>query len=237
MSVEPSPLSFKDLEFEDWGLIDYEKAQEKQLALLEHVHETQGLGRVVFCTHPPLVTLGRQTLESDLCGWTGPIHQSSRGGRATYHGPSQIVIYPIINLHHPYSRNLKLEVVNFIRFLENLVIQTLDDYGIVALPHSNQSNQPSSHEESLNFKKNIETGVWVEHSKIASIGISVKKWITYHGIAINIDQDPEAFHGIKPCGYESSIMTNLESLLQRPIDHQEFKKRFTKKWTQIVFKE
>lgn len=221
----------QELYFEDWGLIDYEVAQSRQLEVLEKVHQRKSLGVIVFCTHPPIVTLGRQSQESDLCGWTGPLYQSTRGGRATYHGPSQIVIYFILNLHHPQSRALNWEVVNFLRAVENILINTLDLYGIKASPHPTAAIFES--DPSVN-SPHLETGVWVGQHKIASLGIAVKKWITYHGLAVNIDHDPKAFVGLNPCGYKASIMTNLQTLLQKPVPLFEFKERFKKEFIKFI---
>ncbi|MEO0337323.1 MAG: octanoyltransferase, partial [Pseudomonadota bacterium] len=95
------------LEFQEWGLIDYEEAAERQLLLLEKVAAGELPDQVVFCWHPPVVTLGRSSLPSDLQGWKGQVVETSRGGRATYHGPEQLVIYPIIDLSKP-RKNLRV---------------------------------------------------------------------------------------------------------------------------------
>jgi lipoate-protein ligase B len=84
---------------QDWGLIDYQEALNKQLELVEVLSQEQNHpGFLIFCTHPHVVTTGRQTKPEDIFAWKGPVVDVSRGGRATYHGPSQLVIYPIINL-------------------------------------------------------------------------------------------------------------------------------------------
>jgi lipoyl(octanoyl) transferase len=198
------------LEFQDWGLIDYEQALKKQLALLEIVHEKQSSGYLIFCTHPPVVTLGRATEANDLTGFKGHTVEVSRGGRATYHGPSQILIYAIVNLKFGRQGRNSREVVGFLRDFEKALVEVLKSYDVVAQGRSLQSKDAKSETD--------ETGVWVGSQKIASLGIAVKKWVTYHGAALNVDFDPKAHHGIKPCGFEPSIMTSLEELKGQKID-------------------
>ncbi len=205
------------LEFQDWGLIDYQQALQKQLELLEVVHEQQTPGYLIFCSHPPVVTLGRATQSHDLTGFDGPIVEVSRGGRATYHGPSQILIYAIVNLKLERQNRKPREVVGFLRDFENSLVQVLEAYAIKAQGKSLQKKQADSETD--------ETGVWIGNQKIASLGIAVKKWITYHGAALNFDHDPKAHKGIKPCGFEPSVMTSLEKVLNQKISKLEFVER------------
>lgn len=203
-----------DLTVLDWGLIDYEQALQKQLDLVEQVYLNQEIpGYLVFCSHPEVVTIGRQTQQDDLFDWTGKIVEVSRGGRATYHGPSQSVVYPIINLKKPRKNHGPQEVRGLIRDLEQALVLTLQQLGLTA--HGKTS-------KTADTKDLSDTGVWINDLKIASIGIAVRKWISFHGMAINILNDPQAFQGINPCGYNSSIMTNLEKQLGRPIAIHEF---------------
>jgi lipoate-protein ligase B len=205
------------LEFQDWGLIDYQRALKKQLELLEVVHEQQTPGYLIFCNHPPVVTLGRATESHDLTGFDGPIIEVSRGGRATYHGPSQILIYAIVNLKLERQNRKPREVVGFLRDFENSLVQVLESYAIKAQGKSLQRRQADSATD--------ETGVWIGNQKIASLGIAVKKWITYHGAALNFDHDPNAHQGIKPCGFDPSVMTSLEKVLNQKISKLEFVER------------
>lgn len=207
------PLEF-DLIFEDWGLMDYSQALEKQLQYLEQVNQENLPGRVIFCTHPAVVTLGRASQPSDLTDWQGPLMEVSRGGRATYHGPSQLVVYPIVNLRHARKNRAAKEVVGFIRDFEKAIVMTLQKYGLEAQGKSLQKKSENAMEDA--------TGVWIGSSKIASLGIAVKKWITYHGAAINLDEDPTAFRGLNPCGFSPSVMTNLERCCDRKIERGAF---------------
>jgi len=196
------------LKFEDWGLLDYEEALNRQLQKVEEVSKSQSedFGFLIFCTHPAVVTLGRKTQPGDLCGWQGPTKEISRGGRATYHGPSQLVVYPIFKIR---------DIGRYLRSFENAILNVLENYGVEAVGKTLQKKTEVSEEIE-------ETGVWVGRQKIASLGIGVKKWVTYHGAAINLDHDPEAFQGLKPCGFTSDTMVSLEKILNQKVDRLQF---------------
>lgn len=185
----------------DWGLIPYELAQEEQLKLVESVQKKPTDEFIVFCSHPPVVTLGRATEKSDMQGWGGEIFEVSRGGRATYHGPEQVVAYPILHL-----QTRKPDLHWYLRSLEDAIIRSLTYYDIKA-----------------GGKKDDATGVWIGEQKIASIGVAAKKWVTYHGLAVNINNDPLAFTGISPCGFTKSTMTSLEDVFKKPMSKDEYK--------------
>jgi len=209
-----------NLEVVDWGLIDYQEALEKQLALVERVAEDSSLapGYLIFCTHPPIVTLGRATKEGDVQTWSGPVIEISRGGRATYHGPSQLVIYPIVNLKIERRNRKAQEVHGFLRDFEEAIVKVLNDYGL--------QGQGRSLQKKLNTEfMEEETGVWLGHRKLASLGLAIKKWVTFHGAAVNVDLDPTAFQGLKPCGFSPSTMISLEEALKHKVDRQELQKK------------
>lgn len=200
--------------FEDWGLIDYEQALKKQIEYVDIVSAVENHpGFLIFCSHPEVVTVGRQTQSDDLFAWQGSVVEVSRGGRATYHGPSQVVVYPILNIKNARKNRGPQEVRGFLRDLEKSIVMTLKEYAVES--HGKTSEKK---EQSLE-----DTGVWVGSQKIASCGIAVKKWITFHGAAINVTNDPKAFQGIHPCGYKSDVMTNLELILSSKIDLNKFK--------------
>lgn len=203
------------LEFIDWGLVDYQVALDQQLSIVEDVAHDKRTDTLIFCTHPPIVTLGRGTQAEDVFAWQGPTVEISRGGRATYHGPSQQVVYPIINLNHPRGQRKEREIAGYLRALEDSIVNVLRSYGIDAVGKSLRKKDSVSQAQE-------ETGVWVGDKKIASLGIGVRKWITFHGAAINIDYDPSAFTGLKPCGFQSSTMISLEQLLNQKIDRTAF---------------
>lgn len=200
--------------FEDWGLIDYEQALKKQIEYVDVVSQTENHpGFLIFCSHPEVVTVGRQTQTDDLFAWHGSVVEVSRGGRATYHGPSQVVVYPILNIKNARKNRGPQEVRGFLRDLEKSIVMTLKEYSIES--HGKTSEKT---EQSLE-----DTGVWVGSQKIASCGIAVKKWITFHGAAINVANDPNAFQGIHPCGYKSDVMTSLEKVINSHVDLEKFK--------------
>lgn len=213
--MENQPLSF-----EDWGLLGYEQALERQLALVEKTAAENSAGTLVVCSHPPIITLGRATQEGDVFAWPGQVIEISRGGRATYHGPSQLVIYPILNLKHERHGRAPQEIAGYLRTLENVLIEWLGTYGIEAEGRSLRKKAPLAGEAE-------ETGVWVGHRKVASLGIGVKKWISYHGAAINLDHDPEAFIGMNPCGFRREVMVSVEELLGRRLDRAQATREIT----------
>ncbi|MGZ3779288.1 MAG: lipoyl(octanoyl) transferase LipB [Pseudobdellovibrionaceae bacterium] len=215
-----------DLIFQDWGLINYDEALLKQTELVEKVHSENLPGFLIFCTHSPVVTLGRATKPGDVFGWQGPTIEVSRGGRATYHGPSQLVIYPILNLTHTRKGRKDREIVGYLRVFEDAIVDVLNSYGIKAQGKSLQKN-PNTNSEA------DETGVWIENKKIASLGVAVRKWITFHGAAINLTYDPNAFKGLNPCGFTTDTMISLEQVLDNPVDVQSFKEKIKQSLLQV----
>lgn len=207
------------LEVIHWGLIDYQTALDRQIELAQKVFHDNLNGYLVVCTHPPVVTVGRKTQAGDIYAWNGSVIEVARGGRATYHGPNQIIVYPIINLKFERHQRKVQDVWGLIRAMENSMIQTLERYHIEAHGKSIESD---NHVQRADSQTNEETGVWVKHQKIASIGIGVKNWVSYHGLAINVEHDPNAFYGMNPCGFQNSIMTSLEAVLNKTVDRDEF---------------
>jgi lipoyl(octanoyl) transferase len=208
--------------FLDWGLIDYQEALDKQLQLVDEVIAQENhTGYIVFCTHPSVVTIGRQTQPEDIFAWKGPIIEITRGGRATYHGPSQLVVYPILNLKKPRKNRGPQEIRGFLRDFEKAIVDTIGEYGVTAVGRTDLRLNSSTDGRD-------ETGVWVRNQKIASLGIAVKRWVSYHGASINLDSDSEAFQGINPCGFSSSTMISLEKILNKPVDRSAFIEKLKK---------
>lgn len=185
----------------NWGLIDYQECEAKQLAVLEQIHHNQSPGHLIVCTHPEVVTLGKSSAPEDILNWSGATYHVNRGGRATYHGPEQIVIYCLVNLKFPGVHRKAKDIPDLLRGIEAACIQTLAEYKIAAVGKTN------SHSD-LN-----DTGVWVGSQKIMSLGVAVRHWISYHGLAFNYTLNPQAFQGIKPCGFTQSTMISLEEIL------------------------
>jgi lipoate-protein ligase B len=155
---------------------------------------------LLLCEHPPTYTCGRSTQAYHLPAETGPlehqgfaVHHIERGGSVTYHGPGQLIGYPIVDL-----RRQGRDVHRHIRRLEQALIQTLAVFGLTA------DARPGL------------TGVWIGPRKIAAIGIYVRRWITMHGFALNISLDLEPFTRIRPCGLDSKVVTSMAKLLSTP---------------------
>jgi lipoyl(octanoyl) transferase len=148
------------------------------------------LDELLLLEHEPVYTIGRTPDQSSLLGAAHlphPLFAINRGGRATYHGPGQLMGYPIIDL-----RRCGQDLHKYLRWLEQLLIEVLAEYGIAA-----------TQREAL-------TGVWVEDRKIASIGVGVRHWITMHGFALNVSGDLSPFNHIVPCGIDNVVMTSME---------------------------
>ena len=216
-----------DIDFIDWKRIPYLEAWEKQKELLKLRQENKIKDTFVFCEHDAIITLGRgKPKEGELPFFAPkdiPVVEIERGGLATYHGPGQLVCYPIVNL----SKDSQFPggILSFIRFLENWMINVLEFYGVSA--------------KSIDKK----TGVWVESSssnlkldkKIASIGIAVSHWVTYHGLAFNYNTGVEVWKSFNPCGLAGDIMTDLKSVSNNEIKYDDlvlqFKKTFPPDFT------
>jgi lipoyl(octanoyl) transferase len=182
------------------GLVPYEEAWELQRSVAAEVAAGTLPDTVLLLEHPPVVTLGRRADESELHipdGAEVEIVETDRGGKSTYHGPGQLVCYPILDL----TRHGQ-DVTRYCRDLEEALIRTLAAVGVEA-----------TRIEGL-------TGIWLESPprKIASIGIHVSKWVTTHGYALNVDLDPAPFtEWITACGLEDAAFTTMARELGRPV--------------------
>ncbi|ALJ56718.1 Octanoyltransferase [Candidatus Xiphinematobacter sp. Idaho Grape] len=157
-----------------------------------------GEERLLFLEHEPVFTIGKTRDKSSLLDpdhLPFPLHYINRGGQATYHGPGQLVCYPILNLA---SRGRDLH--RYLHFLEGVLIELLREYGL-------------SGERKKGF-----TGVWIENRKIASIGIGVRQWISMHGFALNVTKGLTGFSSIVPCGISGVVMTSLSQETGLEID-------------------
>lgn len=178
---------------ENWGLIDYEEALAKQRARLKKRARGELEDVLVLCEHPEVVTVGRALKESAMAvaGATLakiPVVNVARGGQATLHLPGQIVGYPILKLE-----GKKKDARGVLRMIEDVLIEALGDLaGLEAR------------------RKDAWTGVWVGERKIASIGIGIEGWVSYHGFALNVTNDLSRFQLISPCGLSPDIMTSVE---------------------------
>jgi lipoyl(octanoyl) transferase len=186
------------------GVTPYREAWDLQRSLAAAVGQGAMPETILLLEHAPVVTLGRRTEEGELHvpeGAEVEIVETDRGGKSTYHGPGQLVCYPILDLTRHGT-----DVKRYCRDLEEALIRTLDACGVEA-----------TRIEGL-------TGIWLERPprKIASIGIHVAKWITTHGYALNVDLDPAPFtHWITACGLEDAQFTTIARELGRPMSVDE----------------
>ncbi|MAF85366.1 MAG: lipoyl(octanoyl) transferase [Dehalococcoidales bacterium] len=184
------------------GIMPYELALKLQQRLTQARAEGDVPDVLLLLEHPPVVTIGRFRGEEDLIvppeiltGEEIAVFLTNRGGGITYHGPGQLVGYPILNI-----KENGLSVREYIWKLESVIIKLLLGLGI-------QGQRVLKH-----------PGVWVHEKKVCSIGIHVNRYITMHGFALNVSNDLRYFEYIRPCGLRSEMMTSLSQLLERPIE-------------------
>ena len=168
------------------GRVPYERVLERQHALVERRARGEIGDRLLLLEHPPVVTVGRGARPADVAGVSAPVVEVERGGEATWHGPGQIVGYPILRLEGR-ERDLHLHL----RRLEETLIRALSDFGLEA------------------GRRPPHTGVWTAGGKVASIGVAVRRWVTFHGFALNVDCDLSAFASFRPCGLDARVMTSV----------------------------
>lgn len=191
---------------EDWGLIEFSEAWRRQREIADAILVSTSDDVLVTCQHPPVITRGRRTLDNAMLTSDALLQQRGislvdvdRGGEATAHNPGQLVCYPVVNLEH-----FRPDLHWYLRTLEDAVIATLADVGL-----------PSG-------RVNGKTGVWIDGSrKICAIGIHCRKWVTTHGLALNVCNDLAIFDNIIPCGITDSAVTSLTQELRRGVDVHE----------------
>ena len=183
------------------GLVDYQKAWESQKAIHQDVVDGKRPNTLLLLEHPSVFTAGRRTEESEKPSDGTPVIDVDRGGRITWHGPGQLVGYPIVKLINP------TELVGFVREIESGLMAVCSDLGLATERIDGRS------------------GVWIRDSsgdrKIAAIGVRVAKGVTMHGFAINVNPDLTAFKSIIPCGISDAGVTSLEIELNRAITIEE----------------
>ncbi|MAW11486.1 MAG: octanoyltransferase [Verrucomicrobiales bacterium] len=184
-----------EISFEDGLEIQNNKVNERVRGIISD--------QVLLLEHEPVYTIGRtqdqSSLPEDRTNLPHPLFITNRGGKATYHGPGQLVGYPILNLKD-YKKDLHL----YLRSIERSIIKSCIQYGVQA-----------STKEGL-------TGVWCNDRKIASIGVGVRQWVSMHGFAINVNGDLSPFNEITPCGIQNAEMTNMETEIGGSINFKEF---------------
>ncbi len=217
----------KVVNFTDWGTIDYKSAWDQQETLFKELVDTKLLERefeissktvlkntLIFCEHPHVYTLGKSGDVSNLLldeeglkKANAVFYPINRGGDITYHGPNQLVVYPIFDLEQFFT-----DIHRYLRTLEEAVILTLAEYGIISGRYEGY------------------TGVWIDADnekarKICAMGVRCSRWVTMHGLAFNINTDLAYFKNIIPCGIDDKDVTSMERELGRKVEMEEVKEK------------
>ena len=215
------------VQFTDWGLIDYKTAWDQQEVLFKELVDTKLLERefevkdktvlkntLIFCEHPHVYTLGKSgdttnllLDEKGLKEANAVFYPINRGGDITYHGPGQLVAYPIFDLEQFFT-----DIHRYLRTLEEAIILTLSEYGIEAGRYEGY------------------TGVWLDADndkarKICAMGVRCSRWVTMHGLAFNVNTDLNYFKNIIPCGIDDKDVTSMERELGQKVDMDEVKEK------------
>ncbi len=204
--------TYRNLKYKDLGIIDYKEAWDLQKKVFNQRLNNEVSDTLFLLEHPHTYTLGKIADKHNLVASKEylskhniSVYEIDRGGDITYHGPGQVVGYPIINLS-----DWKEDTHKYLRGLEEVIINTCADYDLTV------------------ERKEELTGVWIEDRKICAIGIKVTRWITMHGFALNVNTDLSLFAGIIPCGIKNKSVTSLQKELNKEIDLQDVKKKLVK---------
>jgi lipoyl(octanoyl) transferase len=223
----------KDVHVQDLGLIDYKEAWNYQEQLFQEIidikirnrktgSDFQTTNYLLLCEHPHVYTLGKSGDENNLLlneislkHHAASYYKINRGGDITYHGPGQLVVYPIFDLDNFFT-----DIHKYMRFLEEIVIRTLAHYGVLGARY-----------EGL-------TGVWVDPKtprarKICALGVKASRWVTMHGIGFNINSDLSYFDHIIPCGIQDKAVTSLEKEIGEKVNISDIKNVLLKEMTEL----
>jgi len=211
--------SARGYEFKNLGTQPYKEVYAIQLARLHEIQQGNAKDTVFLVEHPHVYTYGKRSDlkhfrggldKSGLTCWGIPVEKVDRGGQITYHGPGQLVVYPIVKLVRK-RKNISW----LLRTFEEILINTLAVFEIEG------------------FRIEKKTGVWTTKGKIASIGIGVKKWVSFHGMALNVNTDLSYFERIVPCGLVEDRMTSMKEHLGKEASMDAVKKAFCRSFTSV----
>ena len=223
----------RDIVLHDLGLLDYQKAVEYQTKIFNKIIDQKLKNRksvnkeitqnhLIFVEHPNVYTLGKSgdinnllLSKEDLEKKEIQFFNTNLGGDITWNGPGQIVCYPILDLDNFFS-----DIHKYLRFLEEVVIQTLNEFGIKS------ERSPD------------ETGVWIEPKqisarKICAMGVKASRWVTMHGFALNVDNDLSYFENIIPCGISNKSVTSITNEIANQVDKYDVKEKIIKNFENI----
>jgi len=201
------------LQFQDLGNAPYQQTWDMQKEMQSQRINNKIDDTVLLVEHEPVYTFGKNANENHLLQnypEDVKVFHVERGGDITFHGPGQLVGYPIIDLH-----NYKMSISWYMRSLEAVIINTLNHYGIAA-----------EHKKGL-------TGVWVKEEKIAALGVRISRWVTMHGFALNVNTELHYYDGIIPCGIFEYGVTSMKNLLGTAIKMDEVKKLLIKEFNMV----
>lgn len=200
--------NLKQLDYIDPGRIKYDQSLKIQKTLVRLCYDLKIPDCLIACEHDPVITMGRGTDKNNLLVSKESLQKKGidlfeieRGGDITFHGPGQVILYPIINL-----QNRNKDTHRYLRDLEAVVINALNILGLKA-----------------SIKKGL-TGIWVNDQKVSAIGVAVSKWVTYHGLALNVNTDLDYFKLINPCGITEYPVGSISNLLGRTVNINDIKK-------------
>ena len=193
----------------DLGRMEYGEALGLQKELVQKRARGEIPDTLVLVEHPHVITLGRKTTPANFRPQNIPVFEVERGGDATYHGPGQLVGYPIVLLaDHDVRRHVLT--------MEEAIIRTAGVYGV-------RGERLEGH-----------PGIWVAGKKLASIGVAVIEWVTFHGFALNVNTDLAYFELIRPCGLDPSTMTSMKKVAGRDFPFEEVKARFAREYSSVT---
>ena len=203
INTKNSTSRSKEIKILDLGMQGYKKSWNFQKSLLKQRSNNEINDTLIFVEHEPVYTLGKNADENHILqNYPEEIKtfHIERGGDVTYHGPGQLVGYPILDL-----RDYKKSISWYMRTLEQIIIDTLSEFNIQA------------------DRKNGLTGVWYKNEKIAALGVRVSKWITMHGFSLNINPDLNYYKSIIPCGIFEYGVTSMSKILNEDVDKESVK--------------
>ena len=199
------------------GKRDYYEMLELQEKLFKKRQDNEIEDTIILVEHNPVLTLGRSADRHNIIASDEKLESEGidvvkigRGGDVTYHGPGQIVGYPIINI-----RDKKMGVKDFVYNIEETIIDVCSKYGLDS------------------YRDDINNGVWIDNKKVTAVGFKVKKWVTMHGFAFNVNTDLEHFKYIVPCGIEGREATSLEAELGKKMDIEKVKEEVLKSFCKV----
>lgn len=193
------------------GLVAYQEAFRLQEELASEVHGDPSRETLLLLEHPLVYTMGRSGCEGNILDPSVEVVRVNRAGDVTCHAPGQLVGYPILNLGLR-GKDLRLHL----RFLEELLIQTAADFGVAA------------------YRVEGRTGVWTDSGKLAAIGVGVRRWVTMHGFALNVNNDLGTFRRIHPCGISQCPIASLESVCGEKVSLREVSARIAERFEKLL---